>query len=297
MIKLILKGGLGNQMFQYSAAYTVAKKNNYKLGLDLSFIKTRIPVFGFTVRDYELDLFSVVEPTFSLFNNQVLDKYLSYPIEKLAIESKLFASYTEKDNYGFDENVFNIGDNSYIEGYFNNHKYFERYESDIKKIFDTSKLYDKRFEEVEEKIDNCNSVSINIRRGDYLNAKHKDVFVFLDSTYYKRAIEKIKERVKDPHFFIFSIDFPENDDSYFVNELGLKKEEFTLLGKKYVGERFKTYLRLISLCKHNIMANSTFSFWGAYLNNYIEKNVICPSKWAYKASDFEVPSQWIQINI
>jgi len=295
MIKLILKGGLGNQMFQYATAYSVAKQNNYKLVIDLSFLKNRTPISGFTIRDFELDLFGILNSTTTLFNNRFLDKYFSYPIEKLAIKTHFYQSYTGNDIYKFDKGVFKVKDNTYIEGYFNNYKYFYEYESEIKEIFDVNKLYDKSFQEIEGKINECNSVSINIRRGDYLNKKHKNVFVFLDANYYKQAINKIRENVKNPHFFIFSVDFSENDDSYFVNKLGLKKEEITLLGKSYTGDRFKTYLRLISLCKHNIMANSTFSFWGAYLNKNQEKKVICPLRWAKKQSNFKVPVNWIAI--
>ena len=67
MIKLIIKGGLGNQMFQYATAHSVAKHNNYKLGVDLSFLKNRIPISGFTIRNFDLDLFDVSNYTFTLF--------------------------------------------------------------------------------------------------------------------------------------------------------------------------------------------------------------------------------------
>ena len=296
MIKLILKGGLGNQMFQYATAYSIAKQNKYKLEIDLSFLKNRIPIPGFTVRNYDLDLFNVSNYTFTLFKNDLLDRYLAYPIEKLAIKSGIFKSFQEKDIYSFEKGVFEINDNTYIEGYFNNYKYFDKYSVDIKNIFNTDKLFDNSFKEIENIINSTNSVSLNIRRGDYLNTKHKNIFVFLDANYYRQAISKIRKNVKNPHFFIFSYDFSENDDSYFINKLGLQKEEITLLGKRYTGDRFKTYLRLISLCKHNIMANSTFSFWGAYLNKNEQKQVICPSRWANNKSDFEVPINWIKIN-
>src|SRR3989338_10176454 len=142
MIKLILKGGLGNQMFQYGAAYAVAKRNNYQIGIDLSFMKNRLPVSGFTQRNYELDLFNILTPTCSLFNNYFLDKYLSYPLEKIAMKIGLYKSYIEKDIYAFDKKIFEIPDNTFIEGYFNNYKYFESYATDIKQIFNTDKLFE-----------------------------------------------------------------------------------------------------------------------------------------------------------
>jgi len=295
MIKLIIKGGLGNQMFQYATAYSVAKQLSYKLEIDLSFIKNRIPIPGFTQRSYELGLFDISEPTTTFFKNSFLDKYFSYPFEKLLVDLGVFHSYIEKDTYGFDEKVFNIKDSTFIEGYFNNHRYFEQYALDIKNIFNTEKLFDESFKKIESTISSINSVSINIRRGDYLNAKHKNVFVFLDTEYYKKAIHIIRQKVKNPHFFIFSVDFPENDDSYFVDELGLKRSEITLLGQNYIGHKFRTYLRLISICKHNIISNSTFAFWGAYLNKNQNRIIISPNKWMNNGTHFEMPTSWEQI--
>ena len=295
MVKLILKGGMGNQMFQYAAIYSLAKKQGFDIGLDLSFMDCKIPVPGFTKREYELDLFGIKHPTFTLLKNPLLNSYFSYPLLKFAMIAKILPSYVAKNIYSFDNNFFNIKDNSYIEGFFNHYQYFEDYKTDIKSVFNTDKLYDKNYKEIEKNIESIDSVSINIRRGDYLNKKHKDTYIYLDKDYYKNAIEIIKNNVKNPHFFIFSYDFPKDDDKYFTNGLGLKKSEITLLGRNYTGHRFKTYLRLISLCKHNITANNTFSFWGAYLNKNAKSTVISPSQWSYQEKTFYAPNNWIPI--
>jgi len=298
MIKLILKGGLGNQMFQYAFAKSVAIEIKQKLVLDTNFLENRIPIKDFTIRDYELDLFNIPEKTVKTFKIDLLQKYLSYPLTLFF--NKFNKSYLLEglDFYKFDEDLYkramNIS-NPVIEGYFNNYNYFNKYEKDIKEIFNTNKLYDSNFEKIEQQIKNTNSVSISIRRGDYTNAKYKDVFVFLDENYYKTAIDIIRNKVENPHFYIFSIDFPKGDDSYFVNNLGLKRSEITLLDKSYTGERFKTYLRLISLCKNNIISNSSFAFFGAFLNKNEDKTVILPKKWAHNMSDFEIIPNWIKL--
>jgi len=296
MIKLILKGGLGNQMFQYAFAKSVAIETNQELVLDTSFLDNRIPIKDFTVRHFELDLFNIPEKKIKTFKIDLLQKYLSYPLALFL--NKFNKSYLLEglDFYKFDEDLYNKAitiSNPVIEGYFNNYNYFNKYEKEIKEVFNTDKLYDSNFDEIEQQIKNTNSVSINIRRGDYTNFKHKDVFVFLDENYYKQAIDIIREKVENPHFYIFSIDFPANDDSYFINNLGLARSEITLLDKSYTGERFKTYLRLISLCKHNIMANSTFSFWGGYLNKNNAKVVISPKRWVNRLSNFNIPISWL----
>ncbi len=292
MIKVILKGGLGNQMFQYAAGKALSLKKKTNLFLDLTFLKVRLPLKGFTARDYELDLFDIPEKTGTFLNNDFLDKYISYPLQ-LTYNRFLNKNYfSEGPNpYEFDNKFFDLNACATIEGYWNNPKYFNKYENEIKRTFDLDKFYDKKFETIEAEIKNKNSVSINIRRGDYLNSKHKDIFVILNENYYKEAISEIRNKLENLHFFVFSYD----DPSWFGKTFSMDPSEYTMMSKEYVGEKFKTYLRLISLCKHNIISNSTFAWWGAYLNNNSDKVVVSPKKWMHKY-DFEVPIEWISID-
>lgn len=298
MIKLILKGGLGNQMFQYAAGYSLAKKISTDLILDLSFLKTNPPIKNFTKRNYELHFFNIENKTTTLLKNNFLDKYFSYALQFGYY--KIFNNnyFYEKDFYRFNKEFFEQGPNTTIEGYYNNFRYFEEYQDDIKQIFDLDKFYNDKFEQIERDIDSCNSVSINVRRGDYLNSKHKNVFTFLDIDYYMKAVSLIKKVVNNPHFYIFSFDFdnPSEVLDYFGNKVGLTKDNLTILGKEYTGENFKSYFRLISLCKNNIISNSTFSFWGAYLNKNQSKVVISPKNWSYSGTQFESPPSWKLIN-
>lgn len=292
MIKTILKGGLGNQMFQYAAAKSLAIDNNAELFIDLSFLKNRLPIKDFTIRDYELDIFNISDPVGTLFNNDFLDKYASYPFYYFYNRYLSSDSYIAEPNYyAYDPNFHKLGQNVTIEGYFNNPKYFLKNEAKINEVFNPDKLYDPKFEKVESEIRNSNSVSINIRRGDYLNNKHKDIFVYLDKDYYSEAISIIRDKQPNSHFYVFSYDDPE----WFESTFNMDKSEYTMIGKEYIGDRFKTYLRLISLCKHNIISNSTFAWWGAYLNKNPEKIIITPKKWMYKY-DFDVLPSWITID-
>jgi hypothetical protein len=291
MIRTTLKGGLGNQMFQYAAAKSLAIEKSTELYLDLSFLTLRLPIKGFTVRDYELDLFGITDKTGTFFENIFADKYFSYPFE-LFINKSLNKEFIVEgeDPYEFNGKFFDLSSNATLEGYWNNPKYFEKHAHTIKKAFDLDKFYDGKFDEIESKIKNSNSVSVNIRRGDYLNSKHKDIFIFLDENYYKEAIFKIRERIEKPHFFVFSYDDPQ----WFEETFKMDKSEYTMMGKEYVGEKFKTYLRLISLCKNNIISNSTFAWWGAYLNKNQNKIVVSPKKWMQKY-DFENLPEWITL--
>lgn len=291
MIKVVLKGGLGNQMFQYCAGLSLARKLNTSLVLDTTFLKSFSPMPGFTYRKYELDFFNVQNKVVSKFTDELFSKYLGYPLMML---SSFFNNkhYKEKDPYAFDSGFYNLKKGTILEGYFNNTNYFRGVEHEIQKIFDLDKFYNSKFDDIETKIKSCNSVSINIRRGDYTNTKHKDVFVHLDTPYYKEALKIIEKKVENPHYFIFSFDDDGTFEDWIETELGISKNKITLIGKEYVGEQFKTYLRLISLCKHNIISNSTFAFWGAYLNKNQTKTVVCAKRWATKGNNFEAPKSW-----
>lgn len=290
MISLILKGGLGNQMFQYSAAYVLAEKLRTQLSLDLSFLRCRLPIKGLTKRDYDLDLFKISNSITTYIKVPFVTDYISYPcIRVLSVLSKNF--YIEEDPYKYDSSFLNLGDGISIIGYFNNPLYFSDYEKEIKEIFDTDVLCDNRFKFIEKEIMKKNSVSVSIRRGDYINNVNKDLFYFLDGDYYREAVRRLKNKISNPHFYIFSPDSIDDLGSL----LNLKNNEYTYLGKEYTGFKFKNYLRLISICKHNIISNSTFAFWGAYLNKNKEKIVITPKKWVVGFNDFNAPFGWITL--
>lgn len=290
MITLILKGGLGNQMFQYAFGKALAIERKEDLILNTTFLDTRLPVKDFTPRRYELDLFDILDAKQQTFTNQFLEEKIGYL--SLRFKNSLNRNYIQEgpDPYLFDEEIYKkalSAKDPVIEGYFNNYRYFEKYSKEIINIFDINKLYDQKFDEMEKKVTASDSVSINIRRGDYLNSKHKDIFVHLDQNYYKNAIDIIRKKIKKPLFFVFSYD----DPMWIQKELSFDKDELVIVGPEFVGERFRTYLRLISLCKHNIISNSTFAFWGAYLNKNKEKIVISPKQWMTDYQ-FENPRDW-----
>ncbi|MFA5776669.1 MAG: alpha-1,2-fucosyltransferase [Patescibacteria group bacterium] len=293
MIKVILKGGLGNQMFQYACGKSLSLATEQELILDTTFLKSRLPLSGFTYRDYELNIFNVHERMASFSKSVFVSKYLSYPafrlIKKLWGSGYVLESF-EKQYIYFPE-LFSISrDNLIIEGYWTSYKYFKAHEKEVREIFDTAKLYDEKYSDIEGEIAGSNAVSINIRRGDYLNKVNANFFTYLGEAYYKSAIDIIRKKVENPKFFVFSYDDPE----WIKNVLEFKNDELTIVDNKYIGERFKTYLRLMSLCKHNIISNSTFAFWGAWLNNNLNKCVVCPTSWV-KGKTFDIPRGWDSI--
>ncbi len=297
MIRVILKGGLGNQMFQYALGKSLALKYDVPLKLDLSFLKFRLPfkrltpLKGFTYRDYDLDLFGIKDRVETIFNNDPLDKYFSYPL--IFFHSKFFErSYLAEgtDPYKFQPKVLESGPEVTLEGFWNNYRYFEGYKKEIVNIFDTEKLFDPKYGRFEEEIkDRKNSVSIHIRRGDYLNDKHRHVYITL-SDFYKRAVDYLMDKLEDPYFYIFS----ESNPEWLGSLIKLDKNQYRIVGKELSGYKNRSHFRSMSLCHHNIISNSTFSWWAAYLNKNKNKIVVSPKKWMYKY-EFDNVKSWVAI--
>lgn len=167
---------------------------------------------------------------------------------------------TEPRNEMF-EKVTNLDTSKdwYICGFWIEEKYIYGRLDKIRKHLRFPKITDDNNGDLADEIKSCDSVSIHVRRGDYLSSTYENMFVALGRDYYEKAVNYIKERVDDPRFFIFS------DDGDFV------REEFTWLENKCIvtgndGDESFRDMQLMSLCKHNIIANSTFSQWGALLN-------------------------------
>lgn len=268
MIVTHLKGGLGNQMFQYACGFALAKEFNTTHKLDLSYYSS-IPS-NHTKREFELSQFQISS---SIAN--------SSDILKTKGEDSSLTNFSEDINakfYSIFTSIYPIKKyfgvkNLYLDGYFQSEKFFRNYRKEILKEFTLKQeLETNEFSKIAKEIkDNNNSVSMHIRRGDYVSdektAKHHGV---LDMNYYQEALNLLN--IQNPHIFIFS------DDINWV------KNNFSFLPKNscFVPDsslNSAQSITLMSLCKHNIIANSSFSWWGAWLNRNNQKVVIAPKKW------------------
>ena len=193
------------------------------------------------------------------------------------------------DNYCFDESVFRCTQ-KYILGYFQSSMYFEEYNKDIIDLFQFKSISSIN-SSISNKIQKCNSVSIHIRRGDYLGLKR--YANICNEEYYKNAISYILTNVDNPHFYVFSND--SKWSSVFIEQFGI---DYTII-KHNEGDDSYQDMYLMSKCKHNIIANSSFSWWGAYLNQNNGAIIIAPKKWDNTDSDeynsIRVPSNFIRL--
>lgn len=265
MIIIGLRGGLGNQMFQYALFCKLES-----LGID-AYIDRSYYEMGMEKRRYELDVFPNVQYKVSTeaMNVKLRGEFKSF-IEKVRRKFKLRKEYFRERVPGYYPQIY-TWDNMYLDGYWQSEKYFKDIKEDILSKFEFPELQGEKNIEVAEKIKNTNAVSVHIRRGDFLKNKSKYGNIWEDG-YYKKAIECVENQLENPVFYFFS------DDMEWVRG-NYKGSNFVYVDNKNSGETGYVDMQLMSMCKHNIIANSSYSWWAAWLNQNDKKIVIAPSFW------------------
>lgn len=283
MINVILRGRLGNNMFQYAVGKQLAIKNNAKIRfiteryVGKNDILGRKPIKRF-------HLFKIGKITYTPMLHQVIAKYIG--INRPDYYNNI---YIQKKR-GFHQEVLSLKNGVYLSGHFQSEKYFSDIEHIVRKDLqfkdDSLEQKGNLFREL---IDKKNSVSIHIRRTDYLKF---DLFNICNIKYYTKAIEYIQNQLRNPYFFVFSDDIKwcyenlHHTDCEFVDIPAARRDP-------------AIDLQLMSLCKHNIISNSSFSWWAAWLNNNPEKIVITPYKWLNndeenaKVVQDLIPTDWV----
>jgi hypothetical protein len=298
MVTVFLRGGLGNQMFQYAFAVHLAKKNNTSIIIDTVYLQDRTPRRDFTYRNYDLDIFKLT-PCFSRLS-RIASKvpipilWLGMDVAMNKIENLVGTKkLLHEKNKKFDNSVIATAyKNVCIIGYWQSEKYFKENSDEVRKAFQFKTLLDGEAIQVGEKIQTKNSVALHVRRGDYITKKVIKDMGETSISYYQDAIKYIAQHVNNPEFFIFS------DDIEWCREHINLSFPTTYIEPSLAGPKASHHLQLMSLCKHNIIANSSFSWWGAWLNKNPHKIVIAPKKWyAYsrEGEDDIIPQEWLKI--
>ncbi len=263
-IIICLKGGLGNQMFQY-ALYYKFKKLGKNVFLDLSLYRSKIEK-----RKYELGIFrNIVFDEATENECQCMRGSYKNVIDIILRKFDLKKYYYREREGKFIGEIYDKN-RIYLDGYWQNEKYFKDIRQDLLLQFQFPPLQHMENINVAKAIQETNSVSVHVRRGDYLNNK-KTYGCLYQTDYYRNAIKYICDRIENAVFFVFSDDV-EWTKKYF------KGCQFVIVDFNRENQSYID-MQLMSLCKHNIIANSSFSWWAAWLNQFRDKIVIAPKFW------------------
>ncbi|MCE2772068.1 MAG: alpha-1,2-fucosyltransferase [Bacteroidetes bacterium] len=295
MIIVNLKGGLGNQMFQYAAAFALARRNRTKLLLSTTSLENSVQSDVFTKREFELGVFQL-DPQFASVEELIdfLPERTSYWYRLLRrfapslIRNRVYRYDLLRVDHGF----MKLGADTYIDGYFHSEFYFKEVEDELRKEFAFCNPTNEATALMAQRIRSCQSVSLHVRRSDYLKPINEKLFGNICTVdYYKQAVSYIKTHLKDPVFFLFS------DDPEWV-KVNIDTGTQTHVIDFNTSQNSFEDMRLMSLCRHHIIANSSFSWWGAWLNPDNDKIVIGPSVWINQPdADINdiLPAAWVRI--
>lgn len=282
MITVQIIGGLGNQMFQYAYARALQVKG-YDVSIDISAFNTYALHGGYGLNKYNITLDASVHTQCRL---TLLDKLLAY--------TNLHPLITKEKGLQYNPRYLSPKDNHCLIGYFQNEIYFKNIRDILLNEFTINISLSDYTLHLKDKIQKHSgtTVSLHIRRGDYVTNQANQIFSQCSINYYLQAIDYIKKSFTETTFYIFS------------DDIAWAKENLKIKNSIYVESHSKRLphedMYLMSLCRHNIIANSTFSWWGAWMNNNLNKKVIAPARWfepvkLQKQSDGIVPEDWIRL--
>ena len=262
-------------MFQYAAGQALARKKKAQLILDLSWFNQNFGP-GSTARSYELDCFQLQRSTLKISSNYAIGL------------GSLFAKNYEEPHFHYDPGFLHLPRHTVLNGYFQSEKYFKGNRDILLREFVWKKEPQGKnlslFREIQQ---TPGSISLHIRRSDYItNENAAKVHGITEMGYYKAGVKKIAQNINNPKFYIFS-DEPE----WCRQNLNLNHPTEYILNHGRGSED----MRLMKECRHHIIANSSFSWWGAWLSKNPDKLVIAPKKWfscQEKNTKDLIPDSW-----
>jgi hypothetical protein len=284
MIIVQVTGGMGNQLFQYCSAKALSIKKNIPLVMDLSY-------FERTGKKDGLHYFPI--PDKAATDSELRPFYERGLLTKAVQRLK---PYTKREIYRekffhFDPDFFNVKDTVFLKGIWQSEKYFIDQAETIRQILTIKEEYIKHLFPLRTELQSTNSIAIHVRRGDYLTAVALDVLGLQGNEYYQAAWSTITSQVPNAQVYYFS------DDIKFVEEELMPIIPGKILSRPEPNNYIEDFY-LMSQCKHNIIANSSFSWWAAWLNNNPGKTVVAPKKWfnnGPKDTQDLIPNSWVRI--
>lgn len=288
MIVMRIKGGLGNQLFQYAAAYALSKRLGQEFAFD-PYFTTNMTLRGYKIPQLCISCDKIVSAEqlpgkVQILKNACVNKACRIlNMAKHRCGDYLYWLET-KDEWQAD--FFTIeSENLYVDGYFQSEDYFKNYRTELLEQFRPNYEPEEEYLKTLGIIKKCTSVAVHVRRSDFKKDNCKFHYL-LDEDYYKKAISEMKKRVENPIFFWFS------DDMKWVKEHIGEEDHFRYVNIKTSHGDIDDMM-LMKNCSHIITANSTFSWWAAWLNEHNDAIRIVPQK-AY-GMERMIPNGWIKV--
>jgi len=280
MVVAKISNGLGNQMFQYAAARAHAARNRTTVKLDLTWFLYN------KARSYGLSCFSFPGKRANPVQILRLRGVTIKDWRRSVASERLTSTHYIERSLSFDPTVLQLPEKIYLQGYFQSERYFADQEEAIREDFRFRSPPPNSCQEVLAKILSTDSISMHIRRADYLTVG-LDQYP-LSMSYYVRALEYVCSKLAKPHVFVFS-----DDPTWAFENLHLQVPMVIVSNSQM---RDYEELQLMSMCNNHIIANSSFSWWGAWLASGTEKIVIAPEHWMAEHSAIDsrdlVPANW-----
>lgn len=284
-------GGLGNQLFMYACGLALACRRQAPLLIHVGTLKSeQYRPFGlgiFKLRAAQAD--DRLVQNVRDFGDGKLSREWFHVRRSLGLANN--PGYVRETGWRFDHAVLESSTPCYLKGHWMCERYFADQSSEVRRDLQFRDLAMGRNAEIAAEIAACpNAVSIHVRRGDYLAGSNAAIYASLGQTYYRHALEAIRQRVAQPRFFCFS-----DDPQAARRDLGLPADTVFV---DHNGGAGHEDLRLMTLCRHHIIANSTFSWWGAWLAGSAGQVVVAPRRWwihpDYDDTDI-IPDRWLRI--
>lgn len=270
MVTVLLSGGLGNQMFQYAAGRALADRLQTTLAVDTYALDKKTES---TSRYYDLGVFNLEVKKVSSFRNKLFIKARPFVLNNRRFFRRQ-GYFTDIRTMKYEPDFEMLKGDVRMSGYFQNEQYFRNAETLIRQDFTFRFPLDGKNLELADHMVCIESVAVHIRRGDYISDKNASgVFAICDKEYYEKAIDYIASKTKEPVFYVFSEDIDWVKENISFGAYPVSYIDWNRGCRSYVD------MQLMSLCAHNIIANSSFSWWAAWLNTNSEKIVVAPSQW------------------
>ena len=294
-IVVSLFGGLGNQLFQYAVGRSLAAKNNSSLVLDLAWFNIVHELKDTTIRKYALHPFQMTTTLqydglpFTQKKNRIsrLASRFLYNFRQQAVPI-----FLEKQNFHFDRLLIEEKGPIWLSGYWQSYKYFDPFSDLIRADIGTVGALTDASKKIYLEIISHDAICVHIRRGDYVSNKVAfDTHGLCGADYYDKGLDIVSSKLHDPHCYVFS------DDPSWVRLNFNPSFPMTVVDVNGPDEAHQD-LWLMQACKCFVIANSSFSWWGAWLSNFGGKVVVAPKKW-FASSEFDmpdlIPNDWIMI--